>query len=192
LVANSDIGMRQLVGVGAVALGLLAACSGGGGSAAKMTTTTSTTTSTTVATTTTTRPENAVKQAYLDYWKMIDRLEAAPDPNDPELELRTVEPRLSATRDGLATSKAKGETVRTPPNGLYSHVVQSVQVVGSASNIIDCSVDDQVQFDSSGNAIDSAVVTKHLEATLALVGTTWKVSSVRIASQDDGVQPCGA
>lgn len=185
--------VRRWFGVGLVGLSVLAACSGGGSSSAgKSTTTTLASTTTTLAVTTTTSPEDAVKQAYLDYWKMIDRLEAAPDPDDPELALRAVEPRLSATKDGLATSKAKGETVRTPPNGLYSHVVQTVDVNALTATVTDCSVDDQVQFDRDGNAIDAVVTTKHYESKLVFVDSTWKVSSVNIASQEDGAHPCAA
>src|SRR5690242_7563572 len=98
-------------GVGFVGLSLLAACSGGGsGPAAKATTTTVASTTTTLAVTTTTTPEDAVKQAYLDYWKMIDRLNAAPDPADPELPQRIAEPLLSTVKDQLSTQRSEGHT----------------------------------------------------------------------------------
>src|SRR3954469_6169110 len=103
---------------------LAAACSSGGGGSAGGTTTT--TTSTTVPTTSTTTVEDAVREAYLAYWKMIDRLAAAPDPNDPELADRAVDPILSNARDVLTSQRTRGETTRTPANGKYSHVLQSV------------------------------------------------------------------
>ena len=106
-VANTGVGMGRGLWAGLVALGLLAACSSGGGSAAK-TTTTSTTTSTTAPTTTTTAPEDAVKAAYLDYWKMVDRLAAAPDPDDPELAQRAMDPVLSDVLNDISTRKAQG------------------------------------------------------------------------------------
>src|SRR5437899_2433416 len=82
--SNCGVGMRGIGRIAVLGLVLLAACSGGGGGSAASTSTT-TSTSTTLATTTTLSQKEAVKAAYLAYWKMIDRLAGAPDPNDPEL-----------------------------------------------------------------------------------------------------------
>src|SRR3954463_98021 len=100
---------------------LVAACSSGGGGSVAGTTTT--TTATTVATTSTTTVEDAVREAYLAYWKMIDRLAAAPDPNDPELADRAVDPILSIVRDDMATRKSEGRSTRPPANSKYQHQI---------------------------------------------------------------------
>src|SRR3954468_6650886 len=87
---------------------LLAACSGGGGSAQAPSTTT--TTATTAPTTSTTTVEDAVKEAYLAYWKMIDRLNESPNPNDPELSSRVLDPFLSEVRDELTSQASTGHS----------------------------------------------------------------------------------
>lgn len=176
-----------------VVLGLLAACSGGGsGSAAKTTTTTASTTTTTVAVTTTTTPEDAVKQAYLDYWKMIDRLIAAPDASDPELELRAVDPLLSAVRDDMSTRKSEGRTTRPPANSKYAHVIQKVIVSATTATIVDCYVDDRVQFSADGSVLNDAVSTDNATSTLVLAAGAWRVSSVDIRELGAGDLGCAA
>src|SRR3954451_14881860 len=102
--------MRGIGRLAVMGLVLLAACSGGGGGSAASTTTTTSTTSTTVASTTTTTPEEAVKGADLAYWRMIDRLNAAPDPNDSVLADRTLDPLLSFVKGTLATQAVEGRT----------------------------------------------------------------------------------
>lgn len=172
-------------------LGLLvvAACSSGGGSAAGTTTTSFT--STTLATTTTTSPEDAVKAAYLAYWKMVDRIAAAPNGDDPEIPERTVDPRLTATREAFATSAVAGETTKTPQNALYKHVVQSVQIVDMSAVVIDCTIDDQVVFDRDGNIIDNAITTKEYRVTLVAMADGWKVKELEVTKRRPGVQVCG-
>jgi len=183
------MGRRGLVW--AVCVGFVAACSGGGGTAAT-TTTTSSTTRTTAPTTTTTSPEDAVKAAYLAYWKMIDRVSMTPDPEDPELPQRMVDPRLSNARDELATERARGRTTRTPPGGKYSHVIQSVTLDKDNATVNDCSVDDQVVYGPDDVVLDSAVTTKHFVASFVRTADTWKVADVRIVRQESGEQSCAA
>jgi|GEM_PF-4060478 len=180
-------------GIGAAVLvALLAACSGGGGDAAVTTTTATTLPASSAPTTTTLSPEAEVEAAYLAYWKMVDRLSAAPDPNDPELEQRAVDPVLSSARDVLTTSAARGEVTVTPPNAEYSHSIQSIELHGTEATVRDCSVDDQVVLNRDGQVIDGAVTTKHYIATLVRTGAVWKVSDVKIVEQAAGALSCGA
>src|SRR4051812_33913809 len=115
-----------------VIVAVLGAAGSGGGSGARGGTTTpppaaaapattTTTTSTTAPTTSTTTVEDAVREAYLAYWKMIDRLAAAPDPDDPELPQRAIDPVLSIVRDDMTTRRSEGRTTRPPANSKYVH-----------------------------------------------------------------------
>lgn len=176
---------------GALAVSLLAACSTGGDSAAPTTTTTTSTTSTTVPTTPTTSAEDAVKQAYLDYWAMIDRLGAAPDPDDPELRSRAVDPVLSAVREDMSTRRAQGRTTRIPPNSKYVHRIQSVAVDGTTASVVDCFLDDRVQFASDGAVLNDNVSTTRSTGRLLLRDQAWLVSSVQNEKLGDGEVPCG-
>jgi hypothetical protein len=182
--------MRRGLWAGVGALLLLVACSSGGGSAAKATTT-STTTSTTAATTSTTSPDDAVKQAYLDYWAMIDRLNAAPDPNDPELAQRTEEPLLSDVKGQLDTTAHTGHSYKTPAGRPHSHTVSQIEASGQAASLHDCYVDGTVEFDESGNTVDDAISTRQVESSLVLVGTVWKVSRLKFVDGAAGEVPCG-
>jgi hypothetical protein len=177
---------------GLVALSVLAACSSGGASAAKATSTTSVTTSTTAPTTTTTSPEDAVKKAYLDYWTILDRLAAAPDPDDPALAQRAIEPVFSSVQGDLSTRKAQGRTTRLPPNSKYAHHIQSVVIHDATASLADCYVDDRVQFSADGAVINDHVSTLTATVTLVQIAGDWKVSDVQIQKRGDGDLGCAA
>lgn len=180
-------------GVGIAGLCLLAACSGGGSSsAAKTTTTVSSTTTTTPAPTSTTTPEDAVKQAYLDYWKMIDRILAAPDPNDPEISQRAADPLFSSLRDQLTTSKATGHHTSVPQGNTNTHRIDSVQVTGASAQVTECFVDGRVEFGPNGEVVDGATVTKVGHASLTLSADQWKVADIRFDQRTPGVSGCAA
>src|SRR5580765_6778207 len=145
----------------AVAVVALTACSGGGGgTAAAPTTTTTTAPTATQPTTTTLSQEEQVKQAYLAYWQTIDRLSAAPDPDDPELSHQATEPLLSFLRDDFATRAAQGRTTRYPDDpALNSHDVKRVSISGRSATVDDCFVDGRIAVHADGST-DSDVVTK--------------------------------
>ena len=188
MVVNRTFGMRALA-VGTVALALLAACSSGGGSAAATTTTTSTT-STTLATTTTTRPEDAVRQAWDDYWAMVVRLGAKPDRNDPELAQRVTEPLLSTLRDDYSTRAAEGRYVEIPPGAKYAHRLDSVRITGAATAEADgCKIDDSISKGPSG-VTDDSVSTSNIVAVFVLDGAVWKAASVNFSNQTPGLSGC--
>jgi len=184
--------MGRGLGAGLVALVLLTACSGGGGSAANTTATTSTTTSTTAPTTTTTSPEDAVKTAYLDYWKMVDRVAESPDPNDPELAQRTVEPLLSTFRDNLSTQATQGRKFSVPPGRPNSHDVRTVTVAGATATLVECFIDGRTLTDPDGNVIDDAIVSKLGNAKLLNQAGAWLVSDVVFTERTPGAGGCGA
>ena len=173
-----------------VCVGLVAACSsGGGGSAA--TTTTSSTTSTSAPTTTTT-PEDAVKAAYLAYWKMIDRLFGAPDPNDAELSQLAAEPLLSKLRDQLSTKRSEGHRYIVSADRRNEHAVLSASVENTSASISDCFVDGRTEVDSSNAVVDNAVATKLAHATLAFDGAHWKVNDLQFVQETEGVSGCAS
>jgi hypothetical protein len=176
---------------GLVALGLLAACSSGGGSAAK-TTTTSTTTSTTAPTTTTTSPEDAVREAYVGYWAMVDRLLAAPDANDPEPAQRALDPLLSSLVDQLATKASQGHRITVPEGNTYSHRIDSVSASPDNASLTECFVDGRVEFGPNGEIVDGKTVTKRARATLKLIASSWKVADITVTERSDGVSGCAA
>jgi hypothetical protein len=193
-VAKLSAEMRGNGRFAAIGLLVIAACSGGGGGSAAPTTTSShaSTTTTTQATTTTTTVEDAVKTAYLAYWRMADRLLAAPDPNDPELTELAAEPLLSSLKDQLATSAATGHHTSVPPGRVATHRVDSVSVTQNSASLTECFVDGRVEFGPNGEVIDDALVTKTGDATMTLVLDAWKVTDIRFVSRSPGVSGCAA
>src|SRR4051812_30314667 len=137
-VSNCPVRMRGIGRLAVMGLVLVAACSGGGSGSAAPTTTTTSTTSTTAASTTTTTPEEAVKAAYLAYWKMIDRLNAAPDPADTELVTLTADPLLSQVRDDLTSKRSVGHTYETSNGRPNAHTVSGVQTTDGSATLHDC------------------------------------------------------
>lgn len=188
--ANTGVGMRRGLWAGVGALLVFTACSGGSGSGAKATT--STTTSTTVATTTTTSPDDAVKTAWLGYWAMIDRLAAAPDPDDAELAQRAIDPILTDVRNDMATRKTQGRSTRPPANSRYAHHVQQVTVAGESADVRDCFIDDRVQFGPDGSVLNDEVATVRSTGKLVQNGSQWFVSSVQNEEIGNGDVGCGA
>jgi hypothetical protein len=185
--------MRRIVGIVTLGASVLVACSGGGGAAAPTTTTASasaTTTTTVAATTTTVAPEQAVKAAYLAYWAMLDRLNAAPDASDPEISQRAASQLAKDIVDGLTTRAAEGTRLVFPADKPNTHDVSAVGVSNATATLMDCYVDFRVKFDASGSVIDDAVVTKLGRATLEFDGTVWKVRELEFIQRTPGVTTC--
>lgn len=134
--------------------------------------------------------EDAVKQAYLDYWKILDRLGAAPDPDDPALAARAVDPVLSSVRADLSTRKAQGLTIQLPSGSKYAHVIRGTVVNGNSATVSDCFVDDRIQVAADGTVVNDHVSTAAAMATLIATGSDWKVSSVQIQKTGDGDLGC--
>jgi hypothetical protein len=172
---------------GLVALGLLTACSGGGGSAGKTTTTSTTTTSTTLATTSTTNPEDAVKQAWNDYWAMVVRLGEHPDGADPELAQRAVDPLLASLKADYSTRASQGRFVVAGPR--YEHRFDSVTVDGNSAHAVGCKIDDSKLMDPSG-VIDDEVATYDIAASFVFDNGSWKASNVQFTNKTQGISGC--
>ncbi len=172
---------------GIVLVATLAACSGSGGGTAAPTTTTTAPTTTSEATTTTLSPEDQVKAAYLAYWQMVDRLSAAPNPDDPQLAQQAAEPLLSFLRDDLATRAAQGRTTRYPEDpALNSHQVHRVRVSERSAVVDDCFVDGRIAVRADG-ATNADVVTKQTSATMILSANKWLASDVKFLNEQPGV-----
>ena len=172
-----------------LALLVVAACSSGGGNAAS--TTTTSVTSTTLATTTTTSPEDAVRAAWNGYWAMATRLLQAPNPDDPELGTRAIDPLLTSLRDDLSTRAAQGRHIVIPAGAKYDHRLDGSTVSGSNATIVGCKFDDSVLLGPNGETIDDTVTTADIRAKLVLSDGSWKFSDVRFENQRPGIVACG-
>jgi len=131
-----------------------------------------------------------VKAAWTAYWKTIDRLIAAPDPDDPELAQRAVDPILSSVRDDMATRRSEGRTTRPPPNSKYEHHIQRVDLATGTATVTDCYIDDRIQFRSDGTVLNDEVSTVSATGQLTSASGQWKVDRVEIKELGSGDVGC--
>ena len=179
---------RGLAALLATALALtLGACGGDDEPDEETSTTTSSTES--PPTTAAPSPEDEVEAAYLAYWDMAARLSADPNPDDPEIAQRAVDPALSTMVDTLSTLRAQGEEVHPGPQ--YRRVVTDVQLDRDTATLRDCTVDDSARLvAASGETIGENLSTLLVEATLLRSSGAWLVSEIEVIERWDGVQEC--
>jgi hypothetical protein len=186
--------VRRLVTIALV--GLLAVgcggCGGDGGDDGASSSTTRRSESTASPTTPTTRsPESEVEEAYLAYWEMGERLLEAPDPDDPEIAQRAIDPARGQMVDSLTTLKARDQAVQRGPE--YAHNVLSVHVTGETATVRDCVVDDGAVISVvSGATVRERVTTVLLETTLRRDGARWRVSAIDQRDSWEGASTCDA
>jgi ABC-type glycerol-3-phosphate transport system substrate-binding protein len=186
---RSRLATAALVAVFAL---LPAACGGDDGEAADEDDRT-TTTARAEDSTTTTAPsaEAEVEAAYLAQWEMNERLAAAPDPNDPEIDIWTIGTAKDDLVEALTTLMAQGQAVRFDAE--YSHDVLSIDVApdGQSAQLIDCNVDDATVIDAAtGEEVESATATNYLDVSMTLTADGWKVEGFDRLEVWEGVRQC--
>jgi hypothetical protein len=149
--------------------------------------------SSTTADPTTTAPsvEAEVEAAYLAQWEMNERLAAAPDPDDPEIDEWTVGAAKDDLVDALTTLVAQGQAVRFDAE--YSHDVLSIDVAsdGQSAQLKDCNVDDATVIDAATREeLESATATNYLDVSLTLTADGWKVEGFDRLEVWEGVRQC--
>jgi hypothetical protein len=133
--------------------------------------------------------EAEVEAAYLAYWEMNERLAGAPDPADPEIERLSMGSAKDRLVSGITGFVTKGQTVRF--NDAYAHEILSIDLMGDKAQLQDCHVDDATIVDAeTGEEIQSAVATNHLDVTLTRTSEGWKISGVERIGIWEGVTAC--
>jgi hypothetical protein len=122
---------------------------------------------------------------------MVKRLLAAPDPTDPEIVQRAVDPSLSSIRDLLTTRQSLGQHVEY--EGEPYHVDTSVtNADGTTASFSGCVTDGGRLVDQNGLLVNGDVTTSALEGTLVLDGGAWKVQRYDVLHKVQGDVACGA
>jgi hypothetical protein len=121
---------------------------------------------------------------------MEKRLLAAPDPTDPELVQRAVDPSLSALVDLLTTRQSEHEVAQF--DGVTYHVDTTVSSAStSAASFSGCIVDGARLVDAmTGAVVNDKVTTSRIEGTLIAVGADWKVQRYDVLRTVDGEATC--
>jgi hypothetical protein len=137
--------------------------------------------------------EAEVEAAYRAYVAMQERVQAAPDPDDPEIPERATGSTLERLRQALADYAARGQAVRVGP--ATRQTILSIEVSGDRATVRACYVDESGVFDVTTGAevvpvrIGTSIDTTVLERT----GDVWRVSSRRPPAADEqweGVTTC--
>lgn len=186
-IAVCPTGRRRVVAGVLLALAL-AACSGDGESAG--TTTTERPTASSSTTETTVLDDVAAAQVALDsYWAMVKRVGSQPNPDDPELGERAVDPILSSIRDLFATQQAQGQ--RSEYDGVpYRIELTIVGVEGDTATFEGCAVNGARLIGRGGEVVNDDVNTYRQRGTLIRVAGIWKMQRFDVLRQAAGEVPC--
>ena len=179
---------RGLAALVATALALpLGACGGDDDPEEEATTTTSSTEA--PSTTAPPSPEDEVEAAYLAYWDMAARLSANPDPDDPEIAQRAVDPVLGEVTDTLSTLRAQGQGLVSRDQS--THEIRDVGLEEGRASVEACSVDDSALVDlATQEVLEERVTTSLIETRLVRDGSGWRVSEVDPVRSWDGAVEC--
>ena len=151
-----------------------------------------TTPSTTEASTTTTVDrEQAVLDAYLASWAAKTESNDPPDPDAPALAETHTGPALAQAVDNRRAYQITGRVGRYPEGSISEHRAEVMSVLGEEATVRDCSIDDgQVIVDATGEVVNDLVVTALFEGTMVLENDRWKLSSLTLVEQWEGVAGC--
>jgi hypothetical protein len=121
---------------------------------------------------------------------MLKRLYAAPDPNDPEIALRAVDPSASAIRDLLTTRLSTGQVEQY--DGVTYHIETPVtSVTGGSATFAGCIVDGSRLVDShTGQVLNDEVSTSRISGTMVDDAGAWKVERFDTLRKVDGEVAC--
>lgn len=173
----------------------LVACGGDDDAGGDITTTEPPETTTTVASTTTLSPEQQaeadVRAAYDAYRGMSERLAAAPDPDDPEIDQRVTGPARDKLLDSLTTMQAQQERIEFGPSN--SHRVVEVVIEGSTATVTDCVMDEGARVsDLTGERTEFPATPGLFVVTMESSSSGWLVASIRKPPAAEVEPTCGA
>jgi hypothetical protein len=136
-------------------------------------------------------PEFAAPLAALDeYWKMLKRIGANPDPDDPELAQVTTGQLQKMLQDvyvGYRNSQQVEQWDGVPSDVVFR--VDSATIAVAAFSA--CFHDGVTIHDShSGKVLNSNVVTSFIQGKIIYISGSWKLSESGSKSKTPGVVPC--
>ena len=130
---------------------------------------------TTIPTTTTTPQEAAVLAAYRAAWTAFEHAGATANAFDPLLPETMIDPVLQQVRRNLIGDKAHGAVAR----GTFTLHPHILAMTASAATVLDCAYSTSVLvYANTGKQVPPVTGPEYdgIKATLALVGSVWKVS----------------
>ena len=170
---------------------LTPACSPGDSTQADDPPSTRSTTTTAEPTTTTLSTQSEVQETYMAFVAMLDRITTTTvDPNDPELEVRLIDPALSDIRTRLSTWQAQGQIWLA--GDLTRHRVETVFVSPNSHSAVvtDCVVENDVLVQIDTSAPFPIPRTTRVRTSLVNQGDAWMVRDSDEVEHWEGVAGC--
>jgi hypothetical protein len=113
------------------------------------------------------------------------------DPSLPLLEMTHTGAALQATRDSLEAFRTTGRVGRDAPNSVFERRAAVVSVDGDSSSVRDCTVDDrQIVVAASGEVVNDLVATVLFQGTMVIEGGSWKLASLSVEDEWEGIAGC--
>lgn len=187
--------MRRMA-TAAVAVALLAAACGGGSeepAAVGQVPPPDTTASTAPTSTTLSRAEieQAVLDAYLAATEAYDAASDPPDPEHPALHATQTGPALDQAVRQLSAYKATGRAGRDRPDSISERRPEVVSVGDGEAVVRDCTIDDGIVVNTqTGEVVNDLVQTFLFEGHMVIEDGRWKLSSLLIEDEWEGVAGC--
>jgi hypothetical protein len=152
----------------------------------------STTPTTTEASTATTVDRaQEVLNAYNQSWEAYHAASDPADPGHPALAETTTGPALQRAVEALEAFRASGRVGRFPEGSIARRHPEVVSLLGDEATVSDCRVDDgQIVIAATGEVVNDLVGTALYEASMVVDDGRWKLRSLTLVQEWDGVAGC--
>ena len=188
--------MRKMARAAAGIVLLAAGCGGSGEPAAVGQAPTSSTASPAVATSTTVdraESEKKVLDAYRAGWEAKRLSNDPPDPEFPGLAETHTGPALEQAVANRRAFQATGRVGRFPENSIAESRLEVLSLGPDEAVVRDCSVDDgQIVVAATGEVVNDLVGTVLFEGTMVVEDGRWKLRSLKVIEEWEGVTGCAA
>jgi hypothetical protein len=137
------------------------------------------------------RTEQEVLGAYLAGWEAKHRSNDPPDPEFPALGETHTGPALEQVIVNRKAFLVSGRVGRFPADSVANREAEVVSVEANEATVRDCSVDDsQIVIAATGEVVNDLVATALFEGSMVVDDGRWKLRSLRVVDEWDGVAGC--
>lgn len=137
------------------------------------------------------RMKQEVLDAYLAGWKAKRDSNDPPNPDWPALAETHTGPALQQVVDNRRAFQITGRVGRYPEGSVAREQPEVVTVQEDQATVRDCRVDDsQIVITSTGQVVNDLVGTALFEAAMVVEDGRWKVRSLKVIDEWDGVAGC--
>jgi len=139
-----------------------------------------------------TETEQAVLDAYQEFWRVWLKANNPPNPDDPDLARVATGAELDTVRAAILKKQAEGTYTRLPQGSGYRHRPAISGFSGTRNaTVTDCAFDDaQLVKASTGQVLNDDKATQLIIGTLSEGDGMWRVLDIDVKRQTPGDIPC--